>query len=324
MRKFIFIITFISLLISGCNSSTNSTQYGKYSLEQIEKMGYNKSLKIGIKFYKNKNNKFALPFLERAASFESYVKNTKGPASYYLGNVLMNLNKYKKAIKFYSIAFFAKYKEKNSVFNMACAHSLLGEYQLALYCLIDNYQDGDRNFKRIKKDADLIKFRKSKYYKLFFQLIEYPDVGFSPKTKADFMKSIIFGKNAPEPDTMTPGYTRIEKNGFFIDSGGPQNYWPDVGTWKIDEENQIFIIKVYGKSPIGNHEKIMSVKEISKYKPFKKVKIYKIPFKDIKLNIKGFHGAFYLESYNKFVKGIIGTSRKNGTRIIFGKLGSSL
>ena len=149
--------------------------------------------------------------------------------------------------------------------------------------------------------------------------MKYISTGIEPKTKSDFLKYLYFSKNSPNPKTLTPGYTRFEKNGFFIDTGGPQNFWPVIGKWEINEKDKIFILKIYGKSYINNSRNIRSISELKKYKKFKKIKIYKIPFKRIRLNIKGFISIFYLNTFWKYRMGIIGNRNIDGITIKIGE-----
>lgn len=111
----------------------------------------------GIEAYNVKNNKTAKELLSQSLSLRK-----TGKGYYFLGNVLMNLGDYEHARFAYISALEDRYELNNTIFNLACASSLMNDVWSAKTFLDYNYFCGDRNLGRILKDPDLAKFREDR------------------------------------------------------------------------------------------------------------------------------------------------------------------
>lgn len=289
----------------------------------------------GIQLYKQKSNREALNYLSKALTFDD--KN--GKTNYYLGNVYMNLHEYEKAVKCYKLSWKKKYQLNNSIFNLACAYSLLNKPRKALASLYLNYQKGDRKTKRIKSDNDLSNFRKTKYYNYYFKAVNLStSPGTIPKTKKQFIQNIFTsGKTCyPESGPLFMGFFKFHKDGYYNFFTGSSYTGEEIaGTWEIDENRNIFIIRELGKiKSIGiknkNQELINKYSDNGFYRnnkkylwieKYSKPKIEKIPFNKIKFNLFGIaafpdflDNDFYFYTYMEFESKLI--PAKIGKRIL--------
>ena len=286
----------------------------------------------GIELYQNGKNTEALKALEIS------IKISEDPKTYYyLGNVCMNLKNYQKAAEYYEECITSEYDINNSVFNAACAYSLLKKANFSFNLLIYNQSKGDRNYSRIIKDPDMENFRKSGYYDLFFKLINDQTDGITPESKDDILKYLFIDKAYYFVNSPSPGNFEFKKDGTFIffRPGG----WVGIyfaGIWEIDEDKHLFTIKLLYRIGIADREKDLFEKEHKRkvaesdfydqshsYIIMEKYNIEDIiPFSEIKMNAfraieadGGFSACFY--SYNAF-----GSFEKNN--IIQGTIGKPL
>lgn len=226
-----------------------------------------------------------------------------GESSYLSGNTSMNLKKYKNAIEYYIKSFEKNYQKHNSIFNIACAHSLDGNTYMAFIALLTNYKNGDRQTSRIEKDSDLNNFRNSKHKQAYYDIIGALNEGVVPKSKSDILK-YLFKFNAREdtPDTSvnydiiddpSPGTIRFNKNNTFYLFGGTVPF--DVGTWELDDEKKIFKIERIGRVIPKEYADQSGIRYMDKYydkekklvfiKEFKEKIIDEIPYEKIRLNV---------------------------------------
>ena len=162
--KYIFSLSILILvIIISCKSAANEDVFNNFENKKtsLTKKQLLNHLYIRIKNYNLKNNSKALVHLKKAI----YLKT--GKPFYYYGNVSMNLKNYKVAIAAYSQSYFKKFRTYNSIFNIACAYSLLKKARSCYISLLNNYNLGDKNIKRIYLDKDLDFFRKSIYFPIF-------------------------------------------------------------------------------------------------------------------------------------------------------------
>lgn len=119
----------------------------------------------GIEAFKNDKN------LDSASYYfkESILKMPTNMAYYELGNVLMDEKNYDQAIEAYNMAERLGYEPFSKVlYNIACAHSLKEDSQLAGQYLEYALQAGYSNIENIEKDKDLAYLRAETYtYKRF-------------------------------------------------------------------------------------------------------------------------------------------------------------
>ncbi|MBP8083943.1 MAG: tetratricopeptide repeat protein, partial [Spirochaetes bacterium] len=257
-------------------------------------------LETGIQHYREKKSIEAKYFLEKAVTSDK-----TGKAYYYLGNVLMNLHEYDKAISYYTNSYDMKYEKINCLYNIACAYSLKSDnYYCLIYLLLSTQKSVEIQY-RVIKDKDLTTFRNSKEYNEYKILKNYPIKGIVPKTEKDlrdylFLNSGIYGIDTPNQD----GFFHFYPDGsfFFKDGGG---FIPTIntGTWKIDETRKILLITLLGDCQ--SIEFIKATQSISEQTEYFKRGIFisnnkqyvwhnklsnpivdEIDFKDIELNIK--------------------------------------
>jgi len=231
----ILLIIIVSITFVNCEKSVNKpSKYSDFNQDQL--------VNEGIKNYKEKKNEIALEYLNEAIN-----RKDNGKAEYFLANVLMNLKRYDDAIKHYWKAKQLEYENINSVYNIACAYSLKGDYYSTTYYLIDVYAMGDKNNKRVYSDSDLGGFRESRYYEEYSRLIKLVNNGFTPNDNSDFRKYISCLKlNYYPDDDPSPGqFIFKEDNTFYINNNDRYSASP-AGEWTIDE-NKKFIIKLLGE-----------------------------------------------------------------------------
>lgn len=141
----------------------------------LKTIAYEKKLAEGIKLYREGRNSEA-----KHVFMQITFPAKNGDPYYYLGNVQMNLHEYKEAIRSYHYSVRHNYERHNSVFNIACAYSLLHDAKNAKRYLLYNYTRGDSNLQRIMADSDLLFFRQSPEFADFQKQIALIDSGVEP------------------------------------------------------------------------------------------------------------------------------------------------
>ena len=212
-------------------------------------LGNNRNFSKGIEHYKAKENIKAEKYLLKAVE-----QNPQGKAFYYLGNVLMNLHKYNEAVTKYHKALKKNYSIKHTIFNIACAYSLLNRPKESMTYLVLNYIKGDRYKSRINRDKDLTNFRKSKYYNRYINIIQNFG-GVNPKSKSDLLKyvkldrGLIFSNNEPSPGGIT-----FYSNGQYeeFDGGGGTGF-STGGKWYISNSGKYLRINRIGTVCMNYH-----------------------------------------------------------------------
>jgi len=332
MHKFI-IFTIIGLTLIGCKASSDNNQnnsnssnekaakplYDKYSAKQISVMNYSKLLRLGISYYKNRQNRLALPFLKEA------VKHEKGKAYYYLGNVYMNLHQYEKATENYYHSNNKGYRKRDSIFNLACAYSLWHKPRFVLIALLINFKNGHKSMSRINRDTDLEFFRNSKYYKQYLKDRHFFSKGITPQTKEEFISNMLFDKYYREPEALgSSTQCKFKRDGIFF-YRLPQGARESVGSWKINEKNKTLILRIekdwanFNDAP--RHSKFASIETFEDFKKanFTNLITYTVPFKNIRLKIKDLNSGFRVETSGKYEKIIIGDWKTDGISLVFGQ-----
>ena len=200
-------------------------------------------LENGIQYYKQKKNIEAKKHLEKAV-----VWDITGKAYYYLGNVLMNLHEYDKAISNYAISYNMNFEKVNCLYNTACAYSLKSQTNECLIYLLLSTQQSKEIQSRVSTDIDLTIFRNSKEYNQYKILKDYPLKGINPKSKEELQTSLIknsgiYGLNTPNQD----GHFNFNSDGkFFYQGGGGFCSIINVGTWEIDDEKKKLKLTLLG------------------------------------------------------------------------------
>jgi tetratricopeptide (TPR) repeat protein len=166
-------------------------------------------LNDGIEAYNVKNNKAAKELL-----LQSLAMKKTGKGYYYLGNVLMNLRDYEHARFAYISALENKYDINNTIFNLACASSLLSGEGYTDTFLRYNYICGDRNISRIRVDPDLEYFR---IHQSADNLADdFKKYGSQPGANIDDMLAFVASEN-PETDIQRlNSYVRFMRISFTL------------------------------------------------------------------------------------------------------------
>ncbi len=198
---------------------------------------YLKYQEMGIKEYKNKNNIEAEKYLLKSLDL-----NTNGRSYYYLGNVEMNLSNFNEAINDYEQSWYSHYEISNSMYNIACANSLLNENDKALVALLHNYfVNKDYRTNRIYSDSDLQNFRRSPYFDSWKKLLSYPVAGTIPKNGNEVI-SAIKSKFFLAPPIMG-GCFYLEDDSYYRYIGhGDTGFTEKVGKWAFDDSKSEFIM----------------------------------------------------------------------------------
>jgi len=141
----------------------------------LKTLAYERQVADGIKLYREGKNTEAKQVLMQALTTP-----LNNEPYYYLGNVNMNLHEYQEAIRNYRKSYQWHYERYNSVFNIACAYSLLHDAKNATRYLLFNYTHGDSDLQRVMTDPDLQFFRESADFADFQKQVELIDSGVEP------------------------------------------------------------------------------------------------------------------------------------------------
>lgn len=180
MNKVLGLLLLTILFSCGSNPENSKLKYSKIEVSELSEQDMFTYAKVKTFADKQKETKtISNPyFLKGVDAFknkkdidsaifyfnQSIFTNPSNVAYYELGNVLLEKKHYHKAIYAYEMAEKLGYEPFSKVlYNIACAHSLLGDTDLAGQYLEFALQAGYSNLDNINKDKDLANLRYQQY-----------------------------------------------------------------------------------------------------------------------------------------------------------------
>lgn len=279
-------------------------------------------LEDGIAAYRSGDNIRAERLLTQALK----QKKDRGKVSYYLGNVYMNLSNFGAAISSYESAYYAGYEQKNSLFNLACAHSLSGNPERAFQALMQNYEDHqDSNLQRIARDPDLKNFRNSKFYRYLRRAFngEYTDEGKAPQNGEELFQAIR-NNDLMYPYAMPTGFFYFHSNhSYWYSTEGDSGLSETYGKWSTNDTESLLILIEMGET---GDQRILKgqTNESEKYPtPSNWISIRKpystnsIPYSKIHINVREFEISYDIDTSVYYIYNQIGPYKIGGRRLSF-------
>lgn len=249
-------------------------------------------LNIAIQLYKDNKNEEAKSIL-----LDLHKQDISGKSNYFLANVYLNLNQVDYAINHYKIAVNKNFDLSNSLYNLACAYSIINDQYNTFRILMLNFRKGDRKIKRIQTDKDLKSFRNSKFYKYFDQYIKHEeDNGYNITSKDELIQYFKDNKNEfviYEFDRPSPPTFKFDPSGNFYEfAGGGYSGYIEGGYWQFNESDSDLIIRKIGWLADKNTTEYLKSKTKDNFdKDYRFVSYYDSPkietiqINQIKLNI---------------------------------------